>query len=195
MIHAILGLVLVIFAGVSFLLVGGQWFSLLHLGAGLGLLGYGGVTASGDLRAAMGRGARRGGNAVVQSAALIVILALVAFLTTRNNVKWDWTESRAHSLSQASVDLLGQVSESLPIEVYAFVTAGEEARFEPLLEMYAYESDRFGFDTIDPERRPDLARRFEINQSGVLLVCAGPCDATVSKVEVRIDPCHGRSVP
>ncbi len=192
MIFAIIGTVLLLFSLLGFLTGAGLWLSYLHLGAGLGLLVYAGLTRAGELRElaardASRRGARLGGNALVQQLALAVILGGLGFLSVRYSVQWDWTDAGGHSLSSSTVDVLAQIPEDGSIEVYGFFTQGSEAPARALLEMYDYESDRLSFQIFDPNRFPEVASRFEISQDGIVLVCEGPCEsaeATVRVVEV-----------
>ena len=52
------------------------------------------------------RARRYGTNAVLQIAIGIGILVLLAVLSTRYHVRWDWTEASVHSLSNQSVKVL-----------------------------------------------------------------------------------------
>ena len=189
MIFAIIGLVLLFFALVGFLSGAGVWLAYGHLGAGIGFLVYGLLTSAGELRELAGRdasrrGARLGGNAFVQLVALAAILGAVAFLSVRYDTKWDWTESGIHTLTRATVQVLEQIPEDAVVEIYAFHTAGSEEPTRRALEMYTYESERVRYSIFDPNQRPDLAERFEIQQDGLLLVCSGACDSTQATVRV-----------
>ncbi len=189
MIYAIIGAVLLSFAAVGFLSGAGLWLSYAHLGVGIGLLVYAGLTSANELRElaardASRRGARLGGNILAQLLALVVILGSVAVLSVRYPAQWDWTEAKLHTLAQATVDALQQIPEDAEVQVYGFYTKGSEEPTKTLLDMYDFAGERFSYRLVDPNQQPDVATRFEVRQDGVLIVCSGPCDEAQATVRV-----------
>jgi ABC-type uncharacterized transport system involved in gliding motility auxiliary subunit len=189
MLFALLGLIFLSFALVA--LLSGAALSLFwgHLALGAGCLVYAATTSLGELRDRLGRdagrrGLRQGSNALIQALALLVILGLVCFVSVRRSVRWDWTEAGVHSLTQGTRDVLRQVPEG-GVEIYAFVAQGNQEPAREALELYAYENPRVRYAVFDPNQRPDLASRFEIQTDGVLVVCGGSCDAPQGKSRVE----------
>ena len=184
-----LGVVVLAFALVGFFSGAAAWLTYMHLLAGIGLLGYAALASLPQLRQlateeARRRGAAFRGNALAQSALLLVILGGVAWLSQRYPVTWDWTEAQLYTLTAATRDLLSEVPEDGGIEIYGFYTRGTEEQARDLVEMYGDASERVRFEFFDPNRRPDLAGLLEIRQDRVLLVCAGPCDRATGTVRV-----------
>ena len=112
---------------------------------------------------------------------VLVIGALLAFLSVRHPEHWDWTEAKEHTLAKGTLDTLGALPKDGAIEMYAFFTHGGEAQAKSLLEKYAYEGDRLSRKVkvrfFDPNERPDLAQRFQISsKEGVVIVCSGSCE-------------------
>lgn len=186
MVWSIVGVILLFFAALA--LLGGAlpWLGYLHGALGLACLSFGLYTGFSDLRSAVSaRGASRGGNALVQSIAVVVILAAVGFLSVRYDKQWDWTEAEMHTLTAGTREVLEQIPEDQSIEIYAFYVKGSEDEARGNLERYAYESDRVNFTVVDPNRRPELAQRFEVRANGVVLVCAGACETAKGSVRVE----------
>lgn len=181
MLYAIFGLVFFGFGVVA--LVAGAHLGWIygHFVLALGLWGYALATGFGELRRQLSvdaarRGARYGANAAVQAIAVTVILAVLAFVSVQRPVRWDWTEAKVHSLSDASRNVLDQISEAQPVEVLAFFLPGTDAAAKELLEQYTYLSKRLHFRIVDPNASPQLATRHHVDSNGVLIVCGGPCD-------------------
>ncbi len=179
---ALFGLVLIGFAIVA--LVAGAHFGWIygHLLVGAVLLSYAAATSFRQFRSLLGRdatrrGARYGGNVAAQTALLAVILGLVAYLSVRHAVHWDWTEAKLHSLTEATRDVLRQIPEERPVEILAFFQTGSEQGARQILERYAHESDRVLFRFVDPNRDPQLETRHDVRSNGVLVVCGGACDS------------------
>ena len=189
MVYAIFGVVLVLFGVLGIFTGAALWLVGAHFAFGLAGLAYASITSMADLREAFGRdsarrGLRFGGNALTQAVAVTAILGFSAYLIEQNPVRWDWTESGVHTLTTATRNVLAQIPETTPIEVYAFVGAGSSEATRRALDLYAYESERFSAVYHDPMRRPALAERFEVDREGVLIVCAGPCDEATGTVRV-----------
>lgn len=156
----------------------------LHLGAGVLLLAAAGVQGWSRLPEIFGSQPRRGGIQVLaQTAILCIIAGLLAFLSVRNPKHWDLTEARVHTLATGSQTVLEQISAE-GVEIYAFFSSGTEETAKLELERYTYASERVRVRFFDPNRRPDLAARFDIRSNGVAIICDGTCE--VAKGTVRI---------
>lgn len=185
----ILGLIFGLFFAVA-IVVGAHasWISG-HLVLALACWVYAGATSLRDLREliardASRRGARYGGNTLLQVVALAAILGALAFLSVRHPLQWDWTEAGIHSLTPASLQVLEQIDPERPVEILAFFLPGSELGAQDVLDLYSYASDRVEVRVIDPNRRPDLATRHEVRTNGVMIVCGGPCDAASGTARV-----------
>ncbi len=187
---AILGTILAVFGLFGLFAAASPAIVGMHLLLGLGLLVYAGVRSAGRLSELYGSSTARGGaNVLVQTAILLAICGVLAWLSMRHPVHWDWTEAKSHSLTQGTIDVLRAIPEGGLVEVYAFYTRGAEQPAKVELDKYVYEGkERVKVSYFDPNERPDLAHRFEIStKEGVVVVCDGPCETakgTVKAVDV-----------
>ncbi len=187
---AIVGLVFVVFAAVGLVVGSHAGWIYGHFGLAAGCWSYAAATSLGELREfvsrdASRRGAAFGGNAVLQVAAMAAIFGVLAYLSVRYPVQWDWTEAQLHSLSPASEDVVAQIDPAQPVDVLAFFLPGTEREALPLLDLYRYAApDRVVVRVVDPNARPDLAQRHSITTNGVILVCDGPCDTASGTARV-----------
>lgn len=172
-----------IFAAASQVLIG------FHVLVGGGLLIWAGMRGFRRVTEVMGTSTAKGGaNAVVQAVIVVVIGALLAFLSVRHPVHWDWTEAQEHTLAKGTVDTLAAMPAEASLEMYAFFPRGGEAQAKSLLEKYVYEGERVSRSVrvryFDPNERPDLAQRFQIaSKEGVVVVCSGPCETAKGTVK------------
>jgi ABC-type uncharacterized transport system involved in gliding motility auxiliary subunit len=185
MIFAIFGLVLLGFALLS-VPTQDPWLILGQAVPGVALLIYAGLTSYADLRDRLGGQAGQrnlwfGSNVVGQGVALAAIIGVIAFVSQKYSVHWDWTESGLHSLAQGSKQVLSQIPEDQQVEIYAFFADPEEAR--GILDPYDYASDRLSYKIFDANKSPLLAQRLEVGADRVLVVCAGPCETSVATVK------------
>jgi len=191
---AALGLVGLVFAILHFLLgVFGAGLDLFWVGAnlvaGVALLVVAAALNLDGLRERMSSGeARRaskyGTSAIASTGLVLVILGLLAFLSTRYHWRFDWSEAGVHSLSDQSEKLLEGLDGD--VEVVAFYPPLDVAPVRELLDRYAYASPRFKVQYVDPNERPELLARYEITPeklgNGVVHIGLGGESVEVSEM-------------
>jgi ABC-type uncharacterized transport system involved in gliding motility auxiliary subunit len=186
---AIVGAVILSFGLLGIFAAASQVVIALHVLIGGGLLIWAGVRGFRKFAGLIGTTTARGGaNTLVQAAVVAVIGALLAFLSVRHPVHWDWTEAKEHTLAQGTLDTLAAMPADGEIEMYAFFTHGGETQAKTLLEKYTYAGGQLKRNVkvryFDPNERPDLAQRFQISsKEGVVVVCAGPCETAKGTVK------------
>jgi gliding motility-associatede transport system auxiliary component len=157
----------------------------LHVVVGGALLVWAGLRGFRRVRELMGTQQARGGaNSFVQAVAIVVIGGLLAFLSVRHPVHWDWTEAKEHTLAKGTLDTLAAIPKDGAVEMYAFYTRGGQAQAKEELDRYTYASPRVKVRYLDPNENPGLAQKFQIsNKEGVVVVCDGPCETAKGTVK------------
>jgi ABC-type uncharacterized transport system involved in gliding motility auxiliary subunit len=189
LLFAIFGLVFLGFGLIAFFLGASAAWIYGHFGLGVGLLVYSATTNLAEFRELISRdttrrGVRYGGNVAAQTLIVAVILAFLAYLSVRNPLHADWTEGKVLSLTDATVEALGQISEDQPVEILAFFQQGTEGPAQDILDRYTYANDRVRARVVDPNRHPDLATKHDIRANGILIVCGGPCESASGSARI-----------
>jgi ABC-type uncharacterized transport system involved in gliding motility auxiliary subunit len=116
----------------------------------------------------------------VSFALLIGILAVVNIISNKYYVLKDMTEEKLLSLSDQTKKILKELdqkakSENKKLEIIAFMREGdEEAReFERLMRQYEYNSKSIKWEIIDPEKKPQLATKYEVKTLGTVVISYG----------------------
>jgi ABC-type uncharacterized transport system involved in gliding motility auxiliary subunit len=186
---AAIGAVILFFGLLGIFAAASQFLIAFHVVVGGALLIWAGMRGFRRVTAVMGTTTAKGGaNAVVQAAIVVVIGALLAYLSVRHPVHWDWTEAKEHTLAQGTIDTLAALPAAGALEMYAFYPRGGEAGAKSVLDKYVYEGERLSRSVkvrfFDPNERPDLAQRFQIaSKDGVIVVCDGPCETAKGTVK------------
>ena len=107
------------------------------------------------------RAGRYGSSAIASTLLSIAILVMLGFLATRYPQRFDWSEGGIHSLSDQTVKVLEGLEEDA--QVLALVGPLERMQVEPLLDRYAYASERFRVELADPNQRPGLLEEYGIS--------------------------------
>ncbi len=146
-----------------------DWISTVSLILGVGLLGAGIYYRKKfkdrvRSKRALQLGAASGLNTLI----FIGILALLAFVTTRHHARADLTQKGLFSLADQTKKVLEKLDKE--VHIYAFYKEGDETLPRDLLEQYAYRSKHVHFEFIDPNKKPQMAKRYNITQYGTVVV-------------------------
>ncbi|MBI4263879.1 MAG: GldG family protein [Acidobacteria bacterium] len=114
------------------------------------------------------RQARYGALATISVFVALAIAVAVNYLSARQNKRWDLTANQQYSLSEQTVRVL----ESLegPVKFTVFDRQTEFDRFRPRLDEYAYHSNQVSVEYVDPDTRPVVAREYDIQAYGTVVV-------------------------
>jgi gliding motility-associatede transport system auxiliary component len=102
---------------------------------------------------------------------VVVALAIVVaanYLSARQNKRWDLTANQQNSLSEQTVKVLQGLTS--PVKFTVFDRQTEFDRFRNRLNEYAYQSRQVSVEYIDPDTRPVVAKEYEIQQYGTVVV-------------------------
>ena len=130
-----------------------------NLVVGVALLGAAVFMSLDTLRErARSAGGRRAGtygtSAIVGTALGVVILALLAFLSTRYSQQFDVSETGVHTLAEQTTELLDGLEEDVTLT--GFFSELQSPEVAQLLERYERASDRVAVRFVDPNAEPLL---------------------------------------
>jgi ABC-type uncharacterized transport system involved in gliding motility auxiliary subunit len=152
--------------GISARIVSGNWspvaLGLLIAGAviiGLWLLFLGSLAPGFWGR----RSTQAGTNAFIATLSVLVILALVNFLAVRYPLRVDLTENQLFTLSPLSQQVVKNLQQ--PVKVWVFNPNPNPADRE-LLENYGRYGSNLQFEFVDPQLKPAIAQKFNVQSVG-----------------------------
>jgi ABC-type uncharacterized transport system involved in gliding motility auxiliary subunit len=109
------------------------------------------------------RSTQAGTNALAATLAVVVILGLINFLGVRRAVRVDLTENQLFTLAPQSQQLVQNLSQ--PVKLWVF-EENPNPQDQQLLENYRRYGSQFSFEFVDPQLRPGLAQRFNLQSLG-----------------------------
>ena len=101
---------------------------------------------------------------------LIIMIGLIAWLSTRYEITADWTINNRHTLSETSIKLLAELSEPITISIYASNDKNLRQPFEDLLKRYQQHKSDITIRFIDPFASPGEVREQGIQFDGELII-------------------------
>ncbi len=100
----------------------------------------------------------------------LVIVGLLAWLTTRYTAQFDWTYGGRQSLSEASKTVLEQLKGPVTVTAYARENPMQRQKIREQIERYSRHKQDLTLDFINPDTQPDKVREIGITIDGELLV-------------------------
>jgi ABC-type uncharacterized transport system involved in gliding motility auxiliary subunit len=114
------------------------------------------------------RQARYGALATISVLVALAIAVAVNYLGSRQNKRWDLTANQQNSLSEQTVKVLQGLT--APVKFTVFERQTEMERFRTRLTEYGYNSDQVSVEYIDPDTRPVVAREYDVQAYGTIVV-------------------------
>ncbi len=104
---------------------------------------------------------------------VLAIVVLLNYFLSRHNYRLDFTESKIHSLSDQSIQVLKNLKKD--VQVKGFFREGNYGRgkMEDLLKNYSYFSRKIKYEFIDPDKNPGLVKGYNVTQDGTTVLEAG----------------------
>ena len=131
-----------------------------------------------------GRQARFGTLAAASVAVVLAILVAINYLGTRHNKRWDLTAARQFSLADQTKKVLQDLKE--PVKILVFAKSEDFQRYRDRLDEYAYQSKQIQTDYIDPEKKPAMARQYDITSPTVVFLYKGRTEKATNDSEQEL---------
>ncbi len=116
------------------------------------------------------RSTQAGTNALVATIAVLAILGLINFLSSRYYLRTDLTEAQFFTLAPQSQQVVRSLTQ--PVKVWLFAV-NQNALDRELLDNYRRKGSNFSFEYVDPQTRPGLAEKFGVKDIGEVYIESG----------------------
>ena len=110
------------------------------------------------------RSTRMGLNSIIAVVLVGAIVVIINFLAARHAPEWDFSETQHFTLSRQTYQVLRKLEKDVAIKVFAHEGSPKYASFRDLLTTYTKETPKLTVEFVDPERQPDLAKKYTITQ-------------------------------
>lgn len=100
----------------------------------------------------------------------LVIVGLLAWLSTKYSAQFDWTASHRHTLSEASRKTLELLKDPVKVTAYARENQQTRERIRDQVERYGRFKQDLTLNFVNPDTQPDKVRELGITVDGELIV-------------------------
>ncbi|MGH9534569.1 MAG: GldG family protein [Terriglobales bacterium] len=108
------------------------------------------------------------GTLFAYAAVVVAVLIVINVVVSRHDHSWDLTQGHVHSLSPESVKVMRDLRQ--PLRLIYFDHSINFSHAKQFLSRYARQSNYVQLRFVDPDRHPDLARRYKIESYGTTAV-------------------------
>lgn len=145
------------------------WIEIVG-GVGLLLFAVAALTQPSALRAAVtGRQARYGGNAVLMSLAVLVILGVLNYMGARHHKRWDVTEEKQFSISEQTIQILEELKEPVSVKLFFTPTHYNRQQAEDLIKEYDLRTKNLDYEMVDPDLQRNLTIAYNVARDGTIV--------------------------
>ena len=109
-------------------------------------------------------------NSVLMLCLFVATTSLLAWLTYKNSVEYDWTIIGRHTLSDASIEILSKMPEKIEIISYARETPFLRSSIKKFVGKYQRYKSNIVLSFVNPDTSPDEARNLGITVDGEIIV-------------------------
>src|SRR5438093_10223088 len=110
------------------------------------------------------RQTRYGTLAATSVLVVLGILIAINYIGSRQNKRWDLTANKQFSLSDQSKNVVAKLD--APLQVRVFEREPEFQTFRDKLKEYEYASKQVKTEYVDPDKKPSVARQYQIQNYG-----------------------------
>jgi ABC-type uncharacterized transport system involved in gliding motility auxiliary subunit len=146
------------------------WWPLVI--AGIVLVVLSALPWLGERRRVLGaRSVRYGLNAALSIVLVVGVIGFVEAISVRHSLRADLTETKRHSLSPQTIELLRNLKTD--VNAVGFFRSDQPGKrvAEDLFKQYAsYADGTFTWKVVDPDRDPTLARRYGVEAYGTIVL-------------------------
>ena len=126
------------------------------------------------------RSIQYGSNIVVQIVIVIGFVALLAFITTRQHLRSDWTENKLYSLADQTEKVISGLDKD--VKIIAFFKENDQKGAQDLLDEYSFDSDNITIEFVDPDAKPQVAKQYQVNKYNSLVIESGMKKETIDEL-------------
>ena len=109
-------------------------------------------------------------NSIIMFMLLVTLLGILAWLSNKHTLQYDWTATGRHTLSDASRDLLAQMQEPIEVTSYARQNPALRDSIKKFVDRYQQHKQDIKLHFINPDAVPDEVRNLGIQVDGEIVI-------------------------
>ncbi len=117
------------------------------------------------------RSTKYAGNYILSLILVVAVVSGLNYIGQKHPKRFDLTSGGQYSLAPQTVKILRGLDRD--VEIKAFPSGGEDAALKELLAGFRTETPRLRYEFIDPDRQPEVARHYDVQTYGTVVLSSG----------------------
>ncbi len=126
------------------------------------------------------RSLQYGSNVLVQILIVIGIVGFLAFISTRQHLRSDWTVNKLYSMADQTEKIATGLDKE--VRIIAFYKTSEQRSAQDLLDEYVYLSNNIRYEFVDPDEKPKVARPYQVSKYNTIVIESGLKRETIEEL-------------
>ena len=114
-----------------------------------------------------------GTNALVFTLVVLGILIVINYIAYKRGGRLDVTQEKLYSVSDQTVKTLQNVNKDIEVLAFFKEIGTDRREFQDLIKEYERRSDKIKVVFIDPDKDPGLAKNYDVNEYGTVVLVSG----------------------
>ncbi len=128
------------------------------------------------------RSTKFGVNSVLMAGIFIAILSISNFILARHEVRFDLSGTGAFSISPQTVSVLKNLKNEVKVTGFFSERSNVKRQAKDLFDNYRYETDKLKYESVDPDKKPTLAKQYGITEYDTVVLESGGQKATLRTI-------------
>ena len=111
-----------------------------------------------------------GSNTMISTVVVLAILVFVVMIAERHPWRVDLTETGAFTLAEQTRNVLKALAKPIHIKAFFATASPEQSKAKDVLDTYKYFTKEVSYEFVDPDRQPEVARKYEVKSYGTLVL-------------------------
>jgi gliding motility-associatede transport system auxiliary component len=120
-----------------------------------------------------------GANAFVFTLIILGILVALNYWAFKRDDRFDVTQEKLHSLSDQTIKGLKGLDKDVEVLAFFKEVGPDRKEFQDLINGYIRRTERIKVRFVDPDKEPGVAKKYEVNEYGTVVLKSGDRDAKV----------------
>lgn len=120
-----------------------------------------------------------GANAFAFTLIILGILVALNYWAFKRDDRFDVTQEKLHSLSDQTIKGLKGLDKDVEVLAFFKEVGPDRKEFQDLINGYIRRTERIKVRFVDPDKEPGVAKKYEVNEYGTVVLKSGDQDAKV----------------
>ncbi len=113
---------------------------------------------------------------------IFLIIVAINYLGIKVHKRFDLTKNKTYSISDQSIKVVKNLKKDIIIKGFFTNMQPSKFKYETLMDIYRYYSDKVKSETIDPDKNPSAVKTYKITTDGTVVFEYGKKETRITEI-------------